>query len=336
MKILLTFNDGYAPHAAVVIESVIRNASNKVSFIIMYFENELTSTTQSILKKHFEDRVHSIEFYSVDNSYKQMFDGIQYSQALTMNTFLRLLASEILKEEIILYLDSDLIVVDDIYDLMKTANLSYSVNAVAEHYPSFKIKELQVKNIKKEREILSFRQEEFQYIRKKYLKMSDNSPYFNAGVMVMNLKLWREQKLFDKILFFLKSYPKLHSGDQDALNGVINGNFYMLPLWWNVHPYVYNLNECTSKFSIDELKHAVEKPSIIHFAGYKAWQYKYEDDKVKNLYWMYRMWTPWPDKYEQGKTIREVIRKKIEIPIKKSIKKVLGFNNMRKIKKVIQ
>lgn len=337
IKILLTFNDAYAPHAAVVMESVIRNASSKVSFIIMYFADELSESIRTILKEHFESRLSSLEFCSVDVSYKSKFEGIRYSKALTLNTFLRLLASDLLPQESnLIYLDCDLLVLDDIYKLIDRADFFYSVNAVPEHYPSSRLTELQAKTTMSEDEVSSLRQEALQYDRKNYLEMDVNSSYFNAGVLVMNLNLWRQERLLDRVITFLKEHPLVHSGDQDALNGVLDGKYGVLPLWWNVHPYVNNLNEYTSCFTKDELKHAKDSPSVIHFAGYKAWQYRYENEEVKKLYWKYREYTPWPVKREQGKTWEAVILKRVKNPLKKSIRNVVGYNNAVRIKNFLK
>ena len=333
IKILLTFNDVYAPPAAGVMESVIRNASSKVSFIIMYFADELSESIRTTLKVHFESRLNSLEFCSVDVSYKRKFEGIQYSKALTVNAFLRLLVPDLLpREGNIIYLDCDLLVLDDIYQLMKMSDSSYSVNAVPEHYPSNRISELQAKTTMSEDEARSLRQESLQYDKKKYLEMDTKSSYFNTGVLIMNLNLWKQERLLDKVIVFLKEHPLAHSGDQDALNGVLDGKYGVLPLWWNVHPYVYNLNEYTSNFAADELKHAKESPSVIHFAGYKAWQYRYEDETVKKLYWKYRKYTPWPKKREQGKTLEAIILKRVKNPLKRLIKSVVGYNNIVKTK----
>lgn len=337
IKILLTFNDAYAPHAAVVMESVIRNASSKVSFIIMYFADELNGSIRTTLKDHFESRLGSLEFCSVDVSYKRKFEGIQYSKALTVNTFLRLLVPDLLPHESnLIYLDCDLLVLDDIYQLMKRSDSSYSVNAVPEHYPSNRLGELQAKTTMSEDEARSLRQEALQYDKKKYLGMDTKSSYFNAGVLIMNLNLWKQERLLDKVIAFLKEHPLAHSGDQDALNGVLDGKYGVLPLWWNVHPYVYNLNEYTSNFTADELKHAKDSPSVIHFAGYKAWQYRYENEEVKRLYWKYREYTPWPEKREQGKTLEAVILKRVKNPLKKLIRNVVGYNNVVRIKKFLR
>lgn len=333
-KILLSFNDNYAPHAAVVMESIIEHASSKVGFIIMYFSDELSDSVRDTLYFHLKGRVKSLEFYSVSDSNKVKFDGIEYSKALTVNTFLRLFAPDVLtKETFVLYLDCDLIVNDDIFKLFQEVDENQLLCAVPEYYPINKRLEIGEDVKIDERLSLALHQDDVQRKVTKYLGMSYSSSYFNAGVLFMNLNKIREFCLLDKVLQFLVSHPNVHAGDQDALNGVLNGNYGILPLWWNVHPYIYNLHEYTSNYSVEELKHAQENPSIIHFAGYKAWQYRFEDNKVKKMYWDYRKRTPWPDKCEQGKTFSLMIRKYLINPLRRIVITLIGYQNMQKLKK---
>ena len=336
MKVLLTFNDKYAPHAAVVMESIIRNAAGRVGFIIMHYENDLNADMQNTFKKHFGERVESLEFRSVGERMKQHFASVQYASYLSVNAFLRLLSPDVLQNEnTVLYLDCDLIVLGDIIQLMQLTDPSYAVNAVPEHKPSPRISVLEAKPVKTEQERGALHIEHNQMVRKRQLGMSPESAYFNTGVMIMNLKLWREEALFDRILEFIGSHCVLYSGDQDALNGVLDGNFGELPLAWNVHPYVKSLNEYSSTYSSSELYEAREHPQIIHFAGYKAWEYRYENEQEKQLYWQYRSFTPWPQKQENGKTPRAVINKRVKIPFIRAIKRLLGDRNITKIKKIL-
>ena len=335
MKILLTFDDKYAPHAAAVMESVIQNTKAKIDFAVMHFEENLTQPIQDKLKQHFVEKVNSLTFYPVDNQVKNLFSRIQFTEYLSLNTFLRLLSPEILKnDDVILYLDSDLIVLGDVTELMQRADLNYAINAVAEHYPSSRIHELEVKKIKTKREKESLAVEKKQMEKKKTLDMFSESSYFNAGVVILNLKLWREQKLIDQALQYISSHPVLPCGDQDVLNGIFNGNFGMLPLCWNVHPYIKLLNEYTSKYSQDELHKAKTTPKIIHFAGVKPWSYMFSNKKEKNIYWMYRGSTPWSEKIEEGKSLKNRWLKYIYHPMITWAGFFLGDNIKRWMKRI--
>jgi len=192
MKILLTFDDFYAPHAAVVMESILEHASRKPGFIIMYFDDGLTPGVIQTLRNHYSGRTASLEFCPVNREEKQLFANLKHAEYTTVNTFLRLFAPAVLKnEDVLLYLDSDLIVMDDIEKLTRRADPRYAINAVAEYFPSPGISALIEKADRSDKEESSIRQAKAQGEKNKMLGMKENSPYFNAGVVIMNLAMLR-------------------------------------------------------------------------------------------------------------------------------------------------
>jgi lipopolysaccharide biosynthesis glycosyltransferase len=55
--------------------------------------------------------------------------------------------------------------------------------------------------------------EEPHYIKQLSLGMPANAPYFNSGVMLINLPAWRRENVSERALVFLQQYPdKLKHG----------------------------------------------------------------------------------------------------------------------------
>lgn len=99
--------------------------------------------------------------------------------------------------------------------------------------------------------------------------------YFNAGVLMINLKYWREHDILSDFLKVIEQYPKrLTSHDQDVLNLVFKENKIILPLKYNVMPaYLQKLcyNPIAWEFE-EEIKEAQAHPIIIHFTSIpKPW-----------------------------------------------------------------
>ncbi|EHL97302.1 glycosyltransferase, family 8 [Acetobacteraceae bacterium AT-5844] len=63
--------------------------------------------------------------------------------------------------------------------------------------------------------------------------------YFNTGILVMDLKLMREQQTMERCLAFCRENPGLVMSDQDAANHVVQGNFRQLDVRWNSFTYLY-------------------------------------------------------------------------------------------------
>ncbi|WP_139535561.1 glycosyltransferase family 8 protein [Helicobacter pylori] len=87
--------------------------------------------------------------------------------------------------------------------------------------------------------------------------------YFNAGFLVLNLKLWREENLENQLIgFFLLKNEKLLFSDQDALCFVCRGRILELPYSYNAHP---SFLDTPSFPSIKEVR-------MLHFWGDKPWK----------------------------------------------------------------
>ena len=64
------------------------------------------------------------------------------------------------------------------------------------------------------------------------LGIGPSTPYFNAGVMLMSLKLWREADVSARAIQLLERCELGH-GDQCALNAVLSGRWRSLDPCWN-------------------------------------------------------------------------------------------------------
>jgi lipopolysaccharide biosynthesis glycosyltransferase len=88
--------------------------------------------------------------------------------------------------------------------------------------------------------------------------------YFQAGVLSIPLKKWREQGLLQSSLQVMASnHHRILLWDQDVLNIALRDQWQRIPIWYNVHAAL------SHSFSQAELeKHAC----VIHFTGrHKPW-----------------------------------------------------------------
>lgn len=110
-----------------------------------------------------------------------------------------------------------------------------------------------------------------------------NGCYLQAGVMLLNLPVWRQQELTKRVIEYLITYPdKTAWLEQDALAALLDGNFAKLA--GDVHT-VIDCARGSGKIT--------EGSVIIHFAGMcKPWQEWCPDDR-KDLYWQYLKMSPW-------------------------------------------
>lgn len=115
------------------------------------------------------------------------------------------------------------------------------------------------------------------YYHKDASKMQESDQYINGGMVLCNLKKWREESFEKRALERLKDTRKNLNYDQGILNELCSGRIKILPPKYNVLAEVfefrssekikkrYGFKEYYSQEDIDE---ALVNPAIIHFTGF--------------------------------------------------------------------
>jgi lipopolysaccharide biosynthesis glycosyltransferase len=207
----------------------------------------------------FELRLHEIE---------NRFHGVAtWPSHLTAATLLRLRLPSVLKDiDRVVYLDCDLVVQNDIATLYDTDLLDFPLAACLDFWltgpPPLAPP------------IAGWGVAEWHTFLREVVELGDCKAYFNAGVLVMDLKRLRNTGLIHAAEEFLEetNYKTVYV-DQDALNHVINGAFVRLDSRWNV---LGNRSETGLNNTDCEIAAAApltdSDPWIIHYAGpYKPW-----------------------------------------------------------------
>lgn len=113
------------------------------------------------------------------------------------------------------------------------------------------------------------------FIFDNYQRLNISSPYFNSGVMVIDIDRCRQLDLTDRCLQIL-SATTLEYPDQDALNMVLDGHVAYAPLQWNlVTGFLLTNNLPMIPPDIRNLAARLasgRRKAIIHYTGeYKPW-----------------------------------------------------------------
>jgi lipopolysaccharide biosynthesis glycosyltransferase len=102
------------------------------------------------------------------------------------------------------------------------------------------------------------------------LDLQPDTPYFNAGVMVIPLDRWRSARVGDRALRLLRRHT-LRYGDQCALNAVAAGEWKALPPHWNVQSG--HLAEDSLAWIVEApqaMEHALGSPTIVHYTWFQG------------------------------------------------------------------
>lgn len=136
---------------------------------------------------------------------------------------------------------------------------------------------------------------------------ASDSPYFNSGVMVINLDFWRRKEIIRKAIdYLLQNVDTMYHCDQEALNAVLIDKWKELDPRWNQQgsvywPQVLPESEFTNSI-MRRHNELVNNPFIIHYLSpNKPWNYKCMHPKAhKFLYYLRESgwfskpaWTMW-------------------------------------------
>lgn len=252
-------DDNYIQHCTAMLCSLFENNKNNRIYVHLLY-NKLSSVSQSIITKLCERYSNQVLFYKVDES---NFSNVTIKhEALSLATFYRILLPSILDEKIerILYLDCDVIVLKDISSLFYLNLQEYGVAAVKDSTPWND----------EYRQLLGF-------------ELKDRA--FCAGVLMINLKYWREHYCQQHMLEFAnKMSEKLIMEDQDVLNHEFYHKWFELPYKYGKAPMSIAPLDKNQKEG-DIIEYAFD-PAIIHYSTHiKPWlDIRIPEDKY---YWQY-------------------------------------------------
>ena len=271
IPVAFSFDEKFFIGAYITIFSLLSNAKKTTQYKI-YFLLDLDKFNKSTLNKFYElaDIFNTkITIIEVNNNQYNFKDYGRYS----IEVYNRLLIPWLIKnEDKILYLDVDLIINDDLYELYNINIENYLIGAslatdvileIDNYIPNF----FENFNLNKDE-------------------------YINSGVLLINSKKFRELNLLDDLLNKTKhNFPAV---DQDILNIVCENQKYILNKNYNV---TYGINYFINKYSnIIDINDFVEyyfNPIIFHYTDYhKPWNFYYPNSEMHNKWWEYYKKSP--------------------------------------------
>lgn len=185
-----------------------------------------------------------------------------------LSVYFRLFAPAIFRNyDTILYLDSDLVALEDVAELYRHDPGDALV--AAGHDFKFEAELRNPCSIPGNRFL--------ENAARCGIEFMPGDPYFNSGVMLMNLRAMREEGTRERILAAIQRAEKPMLPDQDIMNLVCRGRVEFIHPAWN---YVEWMAE-PGPFS----------PKILHFAEKKPWDFRYSGGNG-GRYWAYSRMSP--------------------------------------------
>ncbi len=226
----------YAPHVATTIASVRRHAPGAV-FQFFIFHDGVPAQERARVQVSAPDAL----FVWVEITEEDVL-ALSGRDHISRATFYRLALPRLTPANVrrIIYLDSDLVVARDLRRLWATDLEGAPIGAVCDSGMAWR------------------------GFADAYGLDHARGPYFNAGVLLIDLDRVRAEGVFNRALEFLQSNTFLYM-DQDALNLALWGRWKPLDPVWNVQ-HTMLLGDAAEGVSRDMLPNG-RRPAIIHYTG---------------------------------------------------------------------
>lgn len=169
-------------------------------------------------------------------------------------TFARLFSADYVPAdaERAVYLDSDTIALTDLHELVDLLDPGMLMGGIADGQGDG-----WVRNVERLQPLLPD------------TDAARQSPYVNAGVLVMNIAAWRSEGITQRFGDLVATTP-LRFADQDAANVVCAGRIQSLPGRWNVQTHLIDSDERSALVSGSEaagIVHYTRRPKPWHLRG---------------------------------------------------------------------
>ena len=267
IPIFFAIDDGYIPFLAVSLQSLIENSKKENFYLIKILYTNISEENQRKIQKFEQENV-SIEFVDLNYYIEKIKDKLYTRDYYSKTTYFRLFIPNLYPQYTkALYLDSDIVVLEDVADLYNTNMENYLVAAA----PDDVIQTIKV----------------FQEYAEKVVGVANYRNYFNAGVLLMNLDELRKFNFQEKFLYSLDKIKFSVAQDQDYLNRLCKGRVKMVDPNWNRMPIA------REKENQGDIK-------LIHYnLAYKPWHC--EDILYKDYFWNYAKKTEFFDTIQKIK-----------------------------------
>lgn len=246
LAILVSADDSYAMPLAVTLFSALEHLEVGEEVEVYIIDGGISKANQTKIAKILEHIKVKLKLVWLAPT-QELIQGLPAAaeKRLSIATYFRLLAPYLITGSRIIYLDSDVIVNKNLSELWQTDLMGKPIAAALNSgFPTTG------------RGIINWREQ----------SLKPDQPYFNAGVILMDLVQWREDKLAETVLENIRTNgDKYKFADQDALNAVFQDNFVELDGSWNAQ--VNDAVFISAPLPLDKI-------GIIHYTmNFKPWRW---------------------------------------------------------------
>ena len=241
INVAICVDDNYCQHISPMLYSIDKNTQEKVDVYLIYYKLKPESLEYIVrlneVLTNVEIKIRKLKDYQ----YERL--SLFKETKLPTEAYFRLLLPELLPEiKRVLYLDVDMLILNDLKELYQT-KLGNNVMGVVRDFP--------------------FTNDKHSWA---YFLLGDaGERYFNSGMLLLNLEVMRKNNIVEKFIRFISETSQYYFlGDQDAFNVFF---FYDVKVLGNENNYIAENQSILEKTNFDV--------TIMHYCGFsdpKPWK----------------------------------------------------------------
>ena len=280
--IVFAVSENFIPYFSAALQSLLENTSPSRRYDIVVLTRDISPSSMNALTGQVGSFPQAnIGYLDVEAALGET--QLPYYGHFRPETYFRLLAPSLLPmADKAIYLDSDLIILDDVAKLFDIDVEGYLLGAT--------------RDIDTIGQICGYEQSVGTYLKNE-LGLTDPMAYFQAGVLLMNLAEFRARTTPDALIA-LATQRTWRWLDQDVLNKVVDGDYVRINMRWNL---LYDwkclrrgrIIACAPADFRAEYETARANIGIVHYAGPddRPWLYPHCD--MGAFFWEYARRCPY-------------------------------------------
>lgn len=297
MEVACATDDRYAPHCGTMLHSLFTH--NRPDQIRVHLLHDETLSRENRDRLAFVAAKFGAQLncVPVEHSLVRDFPDKQFHVSCWYRIVLPALLPDISR---ILYLDADMLILDNLQPLWETSLQGCTFAAVSNPLYPFMPDRPRVQ-----------------------LGLAQRSDYLNSGVLLLDLDRMRAEAVTQKVLAYARARPDNPWPEQDALSVVCNGRWLRLHPRWNAQTTFFDLKDSQLLYPAEESRAAKERPAIVHFIGpMKPWHYLCRHP-LREVYAKHRQLTPWPDFDLDGRTLENWLLRPLSLGTQIRVRRII-------------
>lgn len=253
VPIFFATDNKYLPFLAITLESIWENSSREYDYEMYVLNSGVDEEYKEKILRYNERECFHIQFVDVTEKLELIASHLHIRDYYSKTTYFRIFIAEMFPQyDKALYLDCDTVVLGDVSELYHY-DLGNNLigGAPCEGVNCFDVYKRYVTEV----------------------DGCDTDYFFNAGVILMNLKAFREEGFYEQFADLLKKYKFTVIQDEDYLNVLCQDRILRLPRAWNKTPVA------PDRLSREDLR-------IVHYImTWKPWNFS--DIPYQEYFWEY-------------------------------------------------